>query len=93
LTGTRQTQAIRDGAATLGDGRVQIVVSNEASRCPPMKSRACSRNTSAAASPHKPGAGLGLYLVQRIATLHGGQVTLASAGANGTISFALHPPA
>lgn len=47
-------------------------------------------------SQHRPGAGLGLHLVRRIARIHGGTVTLASAGATDEaaekISFVLFLP-
>ena len=37
------------------------------------------------AAQRRPGAGLGLYLVNRIATLHGGQVTVANAADGGAV--------
>ncbi len=40
----------------------------------------------------KPGAGLGLYLVQRIARLHGGDVALLDAGDSGRVTFELTLP-
>ena len=39
----------------------------------------------------RPGAGLGLYLVERIATLHGGSIDVASSPEEGT-RFTLHIP-
>ena len=89
-----QTQAIRLQAATLDDGGVQIVVSNAGEPLPADEiPRLFQKYFRGRIAQHKPGAGLGLYLVQRIAELHGGQVTLDSAGNNGTISFALRLPA
>ena len=41
---------------------------------------------------HLPGAGLGLYLVQRIATMHAGEVKLENAGHHGTLIFSLLLP-
>ncbi|MEM8517982.1 sensor histidine kinase [Janthinobacterium sp. CAN_S7] len=89
-----QAQAIRVQAVTLDDGRVQIIVSNAGEPVPADEiPRLFQKYFRGRIAQHKPGAGLGLYLVQRIAKLHGGQVTLDSAGNNGTISFALRLPA
>ncbi|WP_370680518.1 7TM diverse intracellular signaling domain-containing protein [Comamonas sp. GB3 AK4-5] len=41
---------------------------------------------------HRPGAGLGLYLVQQIAQSHGGKVWLEEAGGAGRITFSLWLP-
>ncbi|UQV46280.1 sensor histidine kinase [Janthinobacterium lividum] len=89
-----QAQAIRVQAATLDDGRVQIIVSNAGEPLPADEiPRLFQKYFRGRIAQHKPGAGLGLYLVQRIAELHDGQVTLDNAGNNGTISFALRLPA
>ena len=42
---------------------------------------------------HRPGAGLGLYLVQQIAQSHGGKVWLQESGEQGRITFSLWLPA
>lgn len=42
---------------------------------------------------HRPGAGLGLYLVQRIAQLHGGAISLEKPEETGVVTFALVLPA
>ena len=63
-----QAQAIRVQDATLDDGRVHIVVSNAgellpADEIPRLHQKYCRGHI----AQHKPGAGLGLYWVQRIA--------------------------
>ncbi|MDC8757836.1 sensor histidine kinase [Janthinobacterium fluminis] len=89
-----QVQAIRVRAETLADGRVQVSVSNAGEPLPADEiPRLFQKYFRGRIAQHKPGAGLGLYLVQRIAELHGGQVALDSAGADGTIRFALRLPA
>lgn len=88
-----QALAIRVQAGTLEDGHVQIAVSNDGEPLPADEiPRLFQKYFRGRIAQHKPGAGLGLYLVQRIAALHGGQVTLASAGNDGTISFVLRLP-
>ncbi|HTH39531.1 MAG TPA: ATP-binding protein, partial [Rhodocyclaceae bacterium] len=41
---------------------------------------------------HRPGAGLGLYLTERIAQMHGGNVRVENAGADGVVTFNLALP-
>ena len=41
---------------------------------------------------HRPGAGLGLYLTERIAQMHGGNVCVENAGADGVVTFSLTLP-
>lgn len=87
------TVVIRVHADTLADGRLHIAVSNAGEALPADEiPRLFQKYFRGRISQHKPGAGLGLYLVQRIAELHGGAVTLDSTGANGTVSFALRLP-
>lgn len=75
------------------DGGVQITVSNVGDPLPADEiPRLFQKYFRGRIAKHRPGAGLGLYLVQRIAALHGGKVTLDSAGANGVITFCLHIP-
>ena len=89
-----QALAIRVLAAGHGDGGLQVTVSNTGDSLPADEiPRLFQKYFRGRIAQHKPGAGLGLYLVQRIAQLHGGNVTLDNAGIDGTISFSLRVPA
>ena len=88
-----QVLAIRVHAAPDGDGGLCITVSNPGDPLPADEiPRLFQKYFRGRIAQHKPGAGLGLYLVQRIAALHGGKVTLDSAGGDGVVSFSLHIP-
>lgn len=89
-----QALAIRVRAAGHGAGGLQVTVSNTGDSLPADEiPRLFQKYFRGRIAQHKPGAGLGLYLVQRIAQLHGGNVTLDNAGQDGTISFSLRIPA
>ena len=88
-----QVTPIRLHAAGAGDGGVRITVSNAGDALPADEiPRLFQKYFRGRIAKHRPGAGLGLYLVQQIAALHCGKVTLDSAGENGVISFALQIP-
>ncbi|WP_374981606.1 sensor histidine kinase [Pseudomonas solani] len=74
-------------------GMLDIRVVNEGPEIPreqaPLLFQKYFRGSQAQQSP---GAGLGLYLVKRIATLHGGEVKLESTGKDGPICFRLSLP-
>ncbi len=89
-----QVSAIRVHATVYGDAGLQVSVSNEGDPLPADEiPRLFQKYFRGRIAQHKPGAGLGLYLVQRIAELHGGKVMLDSAGMDGVISFSLQLPA
>lgn len=89
-----QVSAIRVQATMHGDAGLQVTVSNEGDPLPADEiPRLFQKYFRGRIAQHKPGAGLGLYLVQRIAELHGGKVMLDSAGMDGVISFSLQLPA
>ena len=81
-------------AATMReDGQVQISVSNHGDAIPedeiPSLFQKYFRGRFA---QHKPGAGLGLYLVQRIVDIHGGSIELRNEADSGMVTFTLCIP-
>ncbi|MCC7706059.1 sensor histidine kinase [Janthinobacterium sp. GW460P] len=89
-----QAQAIRFDASVPADGGIQFTVSNDGEALPADEiPRLFQKYFRGRIAQHKPGAGLGLYLVQRIAELHGGRVALEHTGSDGIISFSLRLPA
>ncbi|MDN2712504.1 sensor histidine kinase [Janthinobacterium sp. SUN118] len=89
-----QAQAIRFDAAMPADGGIQFTVSNDGDALPVDEiPRLFQKYFRGRIAQHKPGAGLGLYLVRRIAELHGGQVTLERTGSDGIVSFSMRLPA
>lgn len=73
---------------------IRIAVSNRGDGIPEDEiPRLFQKNFRGRLAQHRPGAGLGLCLVQRIAQLHGGEISLEKPGANGEVTFALVLPA
>lgn len=70
--------------------RLRIEVSHPASAIPPdEQARLFERYWRGQGAQHRPGAGLGLYLVRRIAEKLGGSVALAAAGGTEPVCFTL----
>ncbi|MGK5037875.1 7TM diverse intracellular signaling domain-containing protein [Janthinobacterium sp. LB3P118] len=89
-----QAQAIRFDAAMRAGGGIDFTISNDGDALPADEiPRLFQKYFRGRIAQHKPGAGLGLYLVRRIAELHGGQVTLERTGSDGIVSFSLYLPA
>ena len=89
-----QAQAIRFDASVPAAGGIEFIVSNDGEALPADEiPRLFQKYFRGRIAQHKPGAGLGLYLVQRIAELHGGQVALERTGSDGIVSFSLRLPA
>jgi signal transduction histidine kinase len=82
-----------DVAAEL-DGSLRIGVHNPGDAIPADEvARVFEKYFRGRKAARSPGAGLGLYLVHRIAQLHGGDVRLESAGEDGRIRFSVALPA
>lgn len=78
----------------LDEARLRIAVSHPAAAIPPEEQpHLFARYWRGSGAQHRPGAGLGLYLVRRIAEKLGGSVALASAGGDAPVSFQLELPA
>ena len=87
-------QAIHLSAATHSDGSLCLSVSNPGEPIPEDEvPRLFQKYFRGRAAQHQPGAGLGLYLVRRIAGMHGGEVRLVNDAASGTVTFSLLIPA
>jgi signal transduction histidine kinase len=87
-------QAIHLSAATQNDGALCLSVSNPGKPIPDDEMpRLFQKYFRGRSAQHRPGAGLGLYLVRRIAGMHGGEVRLANDAASGTVTFSLLLPA
>ncbi|MDW5444986.1 sensor histidine kinase [Polaromonas sp. SM01] len=87
-------QAIHLSAATRDDGALCLSVSNPGTPIPEDEiPRLFQKYFRGRSAQHQPGAGLGLYLVQRIAGMHGGEVRLAHDATSGTVTFSLLLPA
>ncbi len=78
----------------LDEARLRIAVSHPATAIPPEEQpHLFTRYWRGSGAQHRPGAGLGLYLVRRIAEKLGGSVALASAGGDAPVCFQLELPA
>ncbi len=78
----------------LDEARLRIAVSHPAAAIPPEEQpHLFARYWRGSGAQHRPGAGLGLYLVRRIAEKLGGSVALASAGGDAPVCFELELPA
>ncbi len=78
----------------LDEARLRIAVSHPAAAIPPEEQpHLFARYWRGSGAQHRPGAGLGLYLVRRIAEKLEGSVALASAGGDAPVSFQLELPA
>jgi len=74
--------------------RLRIAVSHPAAAIPPEEQpHLFARYWRGSGAQHRPGAGLGLYLVRRIAEKLEGSVALASAGGDAPVCFQLELPA
>lgn len=83
-----QVTTRREGA------RLRIAVTHPAAAIPPEeRPRLFERGWRGQGARHRPGAGLGLYLVQRIAERLGGSVALVSAGGDAPVCFQMELPA
>ncbi|MFT3814843.1 MAG: sensor histidine kinase [Acidovorax sp.] len=81
--------AVQVGTRREGE-RLRIAVSHPAAAIPPEEqARLFERYWRGSSAQHRPGAGLGLYLVRRIAGKLGGGVALESAGGPQPVCFAL----
>lgn len=84
---------IRVQAEVQTSGNIRIAVCNEG---PPIAAdeipRLFQKYFRGRVAQHLPGAGLGLYLVQRIAAMHAGEVVLENAGHQGVLIFSLLLP-
>ena len=86
-------QPISVHAATDDAGALHIAVSNHGELVPDDEvPRLFQKYFRGHAAQHQPGAGLGLYLVQRIAEMHGGSVHLRNDALAKTVAFSLHLP-
>lgn len=73
---------------------LEIQVINQGQEIPPEEAdRLFQKYFRGRQAQQRPGAGLGLYLVRRIARLHGGEIELKNRGEGGEVIFALHLPA
>ncbi len=86
-------QGIHLSATTQSDGALCLSVSNPGEPIPEDEiPRLFLKYFRGRAAQHQPGAGLGLYLVRRIADMHGGEVRLVNDAASGTVTFSLLLP-
>lgn len=75
------------------DGSLRLVVNNSGKPIPAEEvPRLFQKYFRGRLAQHRPGAGLGLYLVRRIAQMHGGEIALEERGDNGGITFAITLP-
>lgn len=80
-------------AEGLADGRLQLTVCNGGEPIPAEETGALFQKYFRGRQARRaPGAGLGLYLVQRIAAMHGGEVALTSDGSQTPITFRMLLP-
>lgn len=89
------TTQIRLHCELQSDGDLRIRIANSCARAIPFdeRGRLFEKYYRGRQSQHSPGAGLGLYLVRRIARLHGGEVILEEGGDKGTVVFCIALPA
>lgn len=86
-------RAIHVDAACDDSGTLHIAVSNHGEPVPEDEvGRLFQKYFRGHAAQHQPGAGLGLYLVQRIAKMHGGSVHLDNDSRAKCVTFALRLP-
>ena len=72
---------------------LEILVANQGLEIPPEEAaRLFQKYFRGRQAQQRPGAGLGLYIVRRIARLHGGEIELRKRGTDGEVVFALQLP-